>query len=333
MRRPNSRLGRDTGYNGIARKSQEAAIRPLIIGTRGSQLALRQVDLVVDRLRKHFPEQTFTVQVIKTLGDRVTNVPLNQFGSTGVFVNDIAQLLLAGAIDLAVHSLKDVPSDESPGLALAAFPERSDPRDVIVSRSGARFADLPAGARIGTSSARRRAQLRHQRPDLDYCEDLRGNVDTRLGKLFNGDYEAIVLAAAGIERLGRASEIAEYLAVDVCLPDVGQGTLAIQVADRDPEVAELVGRIDDPAVRAMALAERAVLRAFGAGCKIPVAAYAEVLGEQLELRGLVATVDGSRLITARALGPVEAPEAVGIQVWEDLVRAGAGEILAGAIGA
>ena len=297
------------------------------MGTRGSSLALIQTNRVIAALRRWFPEQDFVIQTVKTLGDRVVDVPLSQFGTTGVFVKEIDRLLLDGAIDLAVHSLKDVPPDETPGLVLAAFPERADPRDALVSREGLSFAALPPEARVGTSSVRRRAQLRARRPDLRYLEKLRGNVDTRLRKLAAGDYDAIVLAAAGLERLGRAAEISERLSTDLCLPDAGQGIISVQVRAADRDVVDVVSRIDDPSVRAQALAERAILRAFGGGCKVPVAAYARDEGSGLHVEGLVATVDGSRIIRDYVDGPSDQAEALGAELWGKLVDAGASTLL------
>jgi hydroxymethylbilane synthase len=298
----------------------------LIVGTRGSTLALRQTDAVVAALSRRSPAYDCTVQVVKTQGDRVTDVPLSRFATTGVFVRDVESLLLDGSIDLAVHSLKDVPPDVAPGTVLAAYPERADPLDVLVSRDGP-LASLPAGARVGTSSVRRLAQLRAFRSDLVFDEGLRGNVDTRLSKLYQGDFDAIVLAAAGLIRLGRADEITEYLPVDVCLPDAGQGALVAQARQDDSEVVELLAAVDDTDVRAAVLAERAVLRAFGGGCKVPVAAYAEVAGPDLDLRGLVATPDGKRIVRACASGPKAEPEALGRALWDRLVAAGADEVL------
>lgn len=282
---------------------------------------------MIAALQRRFPEHGFVVQTIKTLGDRVVDVPLSHFGTTGVFVKEIDRLLLDGAIDIAVHSLKDVPPEETPGLVLAAFPQRADPRDALVSRDGQRFLALPPDARVGTSSVRRRAQLRARRPDLRYLDNLRGNVDTRLRKLAQGDYDAIVLAAAGLERLGRADEIAERLPTDLCLPDAGQGILSVQVRADDREAIEIVSRIDDPAVRAQALAERAVLRSFGGGCKVPVAAYAQPVGTGIHLEGLVAAMDGSRILRASADGPADVAEALGQMLWSQLAAAGAAELL------
>jgi len=287
------------------------------------------------------------IQTVRTLGDRVVDVPLSQFGSTGIFVKEIDRLLLDRKIDLAVHSLKDVPPDETPGVILTAFPERADPRDALVSLvAGQRFRALPPGARVGTSSVRRQAQLRAARPDLAYCDDLRGNVDTRLRKLSEGQYDAIVLAAAGLERLGRATEISERLAPELCLPDAGQGILAVSTRADDPETVAIVSQLDDPVVRAMALAERAMLRAFGGGCKVPVAAYARIVEPKtrntaaggaagkaappaIYLTGLVASVDGRQIVRAGAAGPLAEPEKLGATVWQRLVDGGALTILTG----
>lgn len=301
----------------------------MIVGTRGSALALHQTNGVITALQQRFPDQEFVIQTVKTLGDRVVDVPLNQFGATGVFVKEIDRLLVEGVIDLAVHSLKDVPPDETPGTLLAAFPERADPRDVLVSRDGRRLDQLHQGDRVGTSSTRRLAQLRAFRPDLTYVEDLRGNVDTRLRKVFAGEYDAIILAAAGLARLGREDAITEYLSIDVCLPDAGQGTLAVQTRSEDRDVTGLVAALDDPRVRAAAIAERSVLRSFGGGCKIPVAAYAEVEDESLLLRGLVAAPNGSRVIREKLTGPLSDPVALGQALWGQLTTRGAEKIVGG----
>jgi hydroxymethylbilane synthase len=299
----------------------------LIVGTRGSTLALRQTEAVVAALRRRSPAYDYAVQIVRTQGDRVTDVPLSRFATTGVFVRDVESRLLDRSIDVAVHSLKDVPPDVAPGTVLAAYPERADPRDVLVSRRGEPLAALPAGARVGTSSVRRLAQLRSFRSDLVFDEGLRGNVDTRLRKLYRGDFDAIVLAAAGLIRLGRADEITEYLPIDVCLPDAGQGALVAQARRDDAEVVDLLASVDNADVRAAVLAERAVLQAFGGGCKVPVAAYGEVVGPDLHLRGLVATPDGKRIVPARAIGPKAEPEALGRALWDRLVAAGADEVL------
>ena len=280
-------------------------------------------------LKSQVPSLELEVQIIKTLGDRVTDVPLARFGDLGVFVKEIEAALLGGQIDIAVHSLKDVPSQETAGLVLTAFPEREDPRDVLVSLNGETFENLRPGARLGTSSARRRAQLRARRSDLDYRDDLRGNVDTRVRKLREGQYDAIVLAAAGLHRLGRAAEIAEYLPIEVCLPDAGQGILAVQTRQDDPVVKPIVDAIDNPRVRAQALAERAVLVASGGGCRVPVAAHARFLSsdDTLVVDALVARADGSRILHAQAAGPAKAASAIGQRLWADLAAQGGNLLL------
>jgi hydroxymethylbilane synthase len=305
----------------------EASIRSLIVGTRGSALALSQARRIIELLSAVSPGRRFDISIVKTLGDRVQSTPLHEFPTTGIFVRDIGAQLLTGAIDLAVHSLKDVPPGEIGGLVLAAFPERADPRDIIVSRDGSRFADIPPAARVGTSSTRRRAQLSAIRPDLTYCDDLRGNVDTRVRKLREGKYDAIVLAAAGLDRLGRSDDISEYLSTEICLPDAGQGTLVVQARSDDTEVLELVSRIDNPIVRATALAERAVLEAFGGGCKVPVAAYATVESDVLWLEGLVAATDGTKIVRAALNGPIDQPVELGRRLWSLLEQQGAAELL------
>jgi hydroxymethylbilane synthase len=295
-------------------------------------LALAQTNWVVQALHGPNPRQEFLVYPVKTLGDRVTDVPLSSFPSTGVFVKEFDRLLLDGTIDFAVHSLKDVPPEETPGTVLASFPQREDPTDALVSNDGRQLADLLGAARLGTSSVRRQAQLRIARPDLDFRADLRGNVDTRLRKLRDGQYDAIVLATAGLLRLGREAEIAERLPVEVCLPDAGQGTLVVQCRADDPAVLELLASIDDPGVRAVSLAERAVLAVFGGGCKVPVAAFAELVADRLIIRGIVARPDGSAIVRARREGPRGDPVQLGEALWRDLDAAGARSILDGTNG-
>lgn len=311
----------------FGRRRGEVSIRPIIVGTRGSELARRQTNRVVEALRGRFPDQEFVVRTISTLGDRVQDVPLNQFGTTGVFSREIERQLVDGAIDLAVHSLKDVPPGDAPGTVLAAFPERLDPRDVLVSVDGRRLDQLRPEDRVGTSSTRRLAQLRAYRPDLTFVEDLRGNVDTRLRKLFEGRYDSIVLAAAGLIRLGREEVISEYLPTSVCLPDAGQGILAVQARQDDSFVRGLAASIDDPAARAAAYAERAVLSAFGGGCKVPVAALARIDRVTIHLEALVATPDGSRVIRDQLAGPLDRPAELGHALWQRLAERGAGEII------
>lgn len=283
------------------------------LGTRGSPLALRQTELVSQALGVAYPDVAFETCVIRTEGDRVTDRPLSQFGDKGVFVRAIERSLLDGEIDLAVHSLKDVPSDLSvPGLVLAAFSPRADPRDALVSREGRPLAELPPGSTVGTSSPRRRMQLLAARPDL-VARDIRGNVDTRLRKVREGEYDAVILAAAGLERLGRQDEITEYLPLSEWLPDAGQGIMVVQ-GRIEGEAALLATAIDRQESRLAAAAERAVARALNAGCHSPIGALARIDGDALTVDAVAARDDLSGLTRARAEGRPAEAEAVGLAV-------------------
>ncbi|MDQ2743960.1 MAG: hydroxymethylbilane synthase, partial [Chloroflexota bacterium] len=293
--------------------------RTIAVGTRGSALARRQTELIMDLLRERFPGITLQMVTVQTEADRVQDLPLSQFGDKGVFVRAIERALLDGEVDLAVHSLKDVPSDvETPGLALVAFSARADPRDVLISQRGERLKDLPAGSRVGTSSLRRRVQLGAVRPDL-VTVDIRGNVDTRLRKVRAGEYEAVILAAAGIDRLGLGTAITEYLPVETFLPDAGQGIMVVQ-GRVDDDAADLARFIDSAESRLVAHAERALVRALGAGCQSPVGALATVEGDRLLLRGMAATEDLSRLCRAEERTEFDNAEMVGQRVANRLLR-------------
>lgn len=280
------------------------------VGTRGSKLALRQAELVAEAVRSSHPGLDVPICIIETPADRQQDRPISHFGDKGVFVRAIEARLLDGEIDVAVHSLKDVPADvEIPGLVLAAFLPREDPRDVLVSRSGARLDRLPAGAVVGTSSPRRRVQLAALRPDLELRE-IRGNVDTRLRKVREGEYDAVVLAAAGLRRLGLEGSITEVLEPDRMLPDAGQGIVAVQVREGS-EAHRRVAAIDDPIARCAAAAERALVRALNADCHSPVGALAEVQGDGLTLHGLAAAPDGSLLARVQERGQAAHPVSLG----------------------
>lgn len=296
------------------------------MGTRGSTLALWQTEHIVSRLRESCPDCEFVIQRIKTQGDRVPDVPLAKIGSPGLFVKEIESALLEGKIDLAVHSLKDMPSKLTPGLEFGAIAEREDPRDVLVSRLGLPLSGLPNGARVGTSSPRRSAQLLALRPDLKMV-DVRGNLDTRLRKALTEDYDAMVLAAAGIIRLGFQERIVEYLPLSGCLPSVGQGALAVEIRQGDEEIAALVSRLDDRDVRAGVTAERAFMRTLEGGCQAPVGAYGVVERGKLWLRGAVAALDGSRVIRVELRGEAAQAELLGAQLAEMAIERGAREIL------
>jgi hydroxymethylbilane synthase len=289
------------------------------IGTRGSALARRQTDLILQRLTASYPKIDFRVRVVETRGDRVQDRPVSEIGDKAVFVGAIEDALLAGEIDLAVHSLKDLPSDEErPELVLAAFSPRADPRDVLVSREGCLLAELPAGARVGTSSLRRRAQLMAARPDVSAC-DIRGNVDTRLRKLAEGSYDAVILAAAGLDRLGRGEEITEYLPVELFVPDAGQGIIAVQGRAGDAATG-LAQAIDEHRSRVVAAAERTVVRTLGADCRSPVGAHAMLTSDRLRMLGMTANEDGSDLRRAEVEGPIDRGEELGRKLALELSR-------------
>lgn len=290
------------------------------LGTRGSPLALRQTDLVRNALATAHSDLEIHVVVVETRGDLIRDKPVSEIGDKGIFVRAIEARLLDRTIDLAVHSLKDVPSDvESPGLAIAAFSPREDPRDVVIAATGQRLADLPPGARIGTGSARRRALLQDMRPDL-IALDIRGNVGTRLRKLREGMYDAVILAAAGVLRLGLERQITEYLPLDGWPPDAGQGIIAVQGRAGD-EATSLVEPIDCKESRQEAEAERAVARALNADCHSPVAALARVRGKHLVIDAAAARDDLRGLCRASAEGPADVARDIGYSLGTRLAAA------------
>jgi hydroxymethylbilane synthase len=292
----------------------------LVIASRGSQLALWQANWVRDRLAALGRESR--IEIIKTTGDKITDVPLARVGTKGLFTKEIEEALLDGRAALAVHSLKDLPTDLPEGLALAAVPPREDARDAIV---GKKLAELAAGAKVGTSSLRRAAQLRALRPDL-VVESIRGNLDTRLRKLDEGRYDAIVLAAAGLKRLGWGERIAEILDPEVMCPAVGQGALAIETRATG-EGFDAVSTLDHAPTRAAVTAERAVLGSLGGGCQVPIGAHASVEGDRLRVSGVVASPDGSETVRAQAEGPAAEAERIGRELGADLLQGGARRIL------
>lgn len=299
----------------------------LTIGTRGSDLALWQAKWVKSALMHLFPDLTVDLDVIKTRGDKILDVPLARVGGKGLFVKEIEEAMLDGRIDLAVHSMKDMPGEIPEGLIIGAIPEREDPHDVLISRGDRTLADLPEGARIGTSSLRRGSQLLHFRPDFTIAP-LRGNLGTRIEKLASENLDAIVLAAAGVKRLNLEDRISEYIDADTLIPAVGQGALCIEIRDNDPVVLEMVKSLDHPATRFAVTAERAFLRFLDGGCQVPMAAYAFVTGTRLDMTAMVAEIDGSRVIKQKASGQVNTAAAIGTDLARDLSDRGAGEILA-----
>ncbi len=296
----------------------------LRLGTRGSRLALVQTSLVAEALRRLGTE--IDIVPMKTSGDRLAQVALADFGGKALFVKEIEEALLDGRVDLGVHSLKDMPAALPSGLVIAAYLAREDPRDALLSRSGGGLEDLPRGARVGTSSLRRRVQLLSRRPDL-VIEPIRGNVETRLGKLDSGQYDALVMAQAGLNRLGLTPRHCRPLPIEDFVPAVGQGILAVEVRQADREVLELLLRLDDTQTRMEALAERSFLAALGAGCHTPVAGYCRLQEGGLTLSGLVASLDGSAVLRASASGPATSAEALGMKLADELLAKGAGPLL------
>jgi hydroxymethylbilane synthase len=300
-------------------------VTTLTIGTRGSALALWQAEHVAGRLRELSPGLRVELQIIKTKGDKITDVPLAKVGGKGLFVKELEQALLAGEVDLAVHSIKDLPAELPQGLALTAMPEREDPRDAVVSRAGP-LDELPPGAVVGTSSLRRSCQLLNLHPGLR-VKTLRGNVDTRLRKLDEGQYDAVLLAAAGLGRLGLAERITELLSPQQMIPAVGQGALGIETRAEDPQVVELVRRLHHGPTATRVTAERAFLERLGGGCQVPLAGHARLQGERLLLDAMVGHPGGQPLLREQDSGPATDPAALGTAVAEHLLKRGGDTIL------
>ena len=301
------------------------SLKQLKIGTRASPLALWQAEWVKSELEKRHMGMEVSLVKIKTTGDKILDVPLARVGGKGLFVKEIEEAMLCGAIDIAVHSMKDVPTEFPEGLGLVCITEREDPRDAVISR-GVKFADLPQGARIGTSALRRQAQLLKVRPDLQMVI-IRGNVETRIRKLEDEHLDAVILAAAGLKRLGFTEKVAEYLPVDFSIPAIGQGALGIECRLDDTRVRETIAFFNHPDTSHAVRAERALLWRCEGGCQVPIAAHGEVTGNQLKLTGFVASVDGSRSVRRSITGPVEECEKLGINLAEQLLKDGAHEIL------
>jgi hydroxymethylbilane synthase len=304
--------------------------RQFRIGSRGSALALRQTEEVLARLRERFPQNTFSIEIISTRGDEDTTTPLSQLAEPGkgIFATAIEMRLLDGRIDMAVHSLKDLPTALGPGLGLAAIPVREDVRDVLISRDHLPLPELPGGSRIGTSSLRRTAQLLAYRPDFVVMA-IRGNVETRLRKGLDGfdGLDAVVLAAAGLNRLGLEEQITEYISTSICLPAIGQGALALETRSDDAEALAVAAAVDNATFHAMADAERSFGQRLSGGCALPIAGLAEVQGEILSLDGMVAVPDGSQTLRGRRSGPRNDPEAIGLQLADELLENGAGQLV------
>jgi len=298
----------------------------LRIATRKSPLALWQAEHVAARLQQH--HQKLSVELVKmtTAGDRFLDAPLSAAGGKGMFLKELEQALIESRADLAVHSMKDVTIDLPEGLGISVLLPREDPRDALIAAPGTTLDNLPHGARLGTSSLRRQCQVRAYRPDLEVT-DLRGNVGTRLGKLDNGDFDAIILAAAGVKRLGIDDRVSDYIDPTILVPAVGQGVIGIETRQSDNAVTALIEPLNDPAAEICLAAERAVSRRLYGGCMLPIAAHAVLEADQIRISGLVGTVDGSEILQAERSGSAADAESLGLAVADDLLAQGADRIL------
>ena len=294
----------------------------LRIGSRGSQLALWQANHISALLRERGHE--IEIEIIHTTGDKITDVALAKVGTKGMFTKEIEEALAAGKVDLAVHSLKDLPTELPKGFEIAAITERQDPRDAFCSKNYAGIKDLPKGARVGTSSLRRQAQLKAIRPDLD-IHPLRGNVDTRLRKLEQGEYDAIILASAGLKRLGKTELIKQIIPAEIMCPAAGQGALGIEIREGDTKSRELLAFLNDTEARAATTCERALLNSLGGGCQVPIGAFAEVRGGKLHLDSIVADPDGTKVLRDSRDG--DDPERLGNDAGASLLKRGGDAIL------
>jgi hydroxymethylbilane synthase len=300
-------------------------MKHLRIGTRGSLLAKWQAEFVRKQIF-----QTSGIEgeiiIIKTTGDKMQQSALSQIGGKGIFIKELEDALLDESIDIAVHSVKDIPTEVFPGMSFPAICRREDVRDCLVSGNGATLASLRRGARVGTGSLRRQAQLRHARPDLD-VRDLRGNVDTRLRKVESGEYDAVMLAKAGLDRLGWTHRISETLSPDVCMPAVGQGALGIECRASDAETSAALDKLNDAETRSAIVAERSLLSVLQGGCQVPLGAWARFEGNELVLDACVCSIDGLQYVKQRATAPPEQARALGERMAHLLIEAGAQNIL------
>jgi len=302
-------------------------LKNIVIGTRGSRLALVQAGLVKEALERSFTDLAVTLKEIKTTGDVITDIPLEKIGDKGVFIKELEAALLEAEIDLAVHSMKDMPTLLPPGLKIGAMLEREEPWDVFISTiRGGKLSGLGKGARIGSSSLRRRAQLLHRYPHLEICS-VRGNVDTRLKKLERGDFEGIILAYAGVKRMGWSDLIDEIIPADICLPSVGQGAIGLEIRSGDADTEALVKALHCSRTGTAVEAERAFLRRLEGGCQVPIGALAANRNGSLCLQGMVASLDGKLMFKGKKEGTPEDAEALGTALAEELLQDGCGSIL------
>ncbi len=300
--------------------------REFVIGTRGSDLALWQAAFVKDELQRSFPERVFAIRIIRTTGDKIVDVALSKIGDKGLFTREIEAELLNGSIDFAVHSLKDLQTEQPAGLTIGAVCKREVASDVLISKTNGSIDDLAPGAKVATGSLRRRSQLLNYRPDLQIV-DIRGNVPTRLRKFDETDMDGLILAYAGIHRLGFSDRISQIIPIEIMLPAVGQGAMAVEVRDSDNEVLELAAALSDAITHTTVTAERSFLRRLEGGCQVPIGAYATAVEDKLTLKGIVASLDGTVVFREEATAPKTEAESLGTHLAEILIGRGAAELL------
>jgi hydroxymethylbilane synthase len=296
----------------------------LVIGSRGSQLALWQTNFVKTNLENRFPDKSFEIKIIRTTGDDQLESALSKIGDKGVFTRQIEAELLSGGIDLAVHSLKDLQTEQPQGLKIGAVCEREVPNDALVSKQGVSIDDLPRNAKVATGSLRRRSQLLHHRPDLEIAE-IRGNVPTRLKKFDESNLDGVILAYAGLKRLGFESRISEVIPFNIMVPAVGQGAIAVEVREKDKQTIEILEKLEHRQTRVCVTAERAFLRTLEGGCQVPIGAYAFLEGGQIVLEGVVGSLDGTMIFREKTTG--RDAESLGTDLAEALIEKGAGRLL------
>lgn len=302
-------------------------MQKIIIGTRGSKLALWQTEFVKEKLSKVVPDIEFEIKIIKTTGDKILNSPLSKIGDKGIFTREIEIELLDGKIDMAVHSLKDLPTKLPDGLTIGAVTEREDVRDVLISRNDLKLADLPLNSVIATGSLRRRAQLLNIRPDFKFVE-IRGNIDTRFRKFDESNWDGMILAYAGVKRMNYTSRVSEVISTDIILPAVGQGAIAIEVREKDEKILDLVRKVNHRETELATRAERALLRYLEGGCQIPIGAFAYVSNGKIKLSAMVSNLDGTFLVRDSVEGDVnDQVENLGFELAEKLLQQGASKIL------
>lgn len=302
-------------------------MKKITIATRKSQLALWQAEFVKAELQKFHPDLEVEFLAMSTRGDKILDSPLAKIGGKGLFVKELEHAILNGEADIAVHSMKDVPMHFPDGLCLGPICEREDPRDAFISNTYKSFDELPEGAILGTSSLRRQCQLQKARPDIQ-VKSLRGNVNTRLAKLDAGEFDAIILAAAGMIRLEMPERISSFISPELSLPACGQGAVGIELRSNDPETAAILAVLNHSETATRVIAERAMNTRLNGGCQVPIGGFAQIIGERLQMKGLVGAVDGSQMLYAEAEAELDDAEALGVQIAEDLLAQGAAEILA-----